>query len=170
MPKGDEPGSGQAAPSGWDMSQEREFIENLLSERFNFFLVFFSLVIAGVLSASAVWHLWTVLVFGTLICFLLALTLFRAQQKLDVILAILSEDKQHPAKISDDLAQKPEVRAKVPFLVRWSIAGSRRRLIGYWIPLLCVLFLILLFVLALLGVINPETGNVPQNAPVTTPG
>ena len=37
--------------SNWDMSQERAFLENLLSQRFNFFLVFFSLVVAGVLAA-----------------------------------------------------------------------------------------------------------------------
>ena len=36
-----------------DLSQEREFMENLLNQRFNFLLVFFSLVIAGALAARS---------------------------------------------------------------------------------------------------------------------
>lgn len=41
----------------WDMSQERAFIENLLGQRFNFFLVFFSLTVAGSVNAKAQIHL-----------------------------------------------------------------------------------------------------------------
>ncbi len=120
-----EANSDERAPSKWDMSNERAFIENLLSQRFNFFLVFFTLVVAGSLSAKTQVHLQIVLTFGAVICWLLSLTLFRSQEKLDLILADLFHDESHPAKVIND-------RAK---------GRSRRRIVGYYIPILCCLFL-----------------------------
>ena len=75
----------------WDMSQERVFIETLLNQRFNFFLIFFSLVLAGAINAKEQLHFQLVLSLGTVICFLFASVLRRSQQKLDLIILTSSE-------------------------------------------------------------------------------
>jgi hypothetical protein len=122
----------------WDMSQERAFIENLLGQRFNFFLIFFSLVVAGALNARSQVHFSIVLILGAIICWLLAFTLFRSQQKLDLILAELFADQTHPASIIDKKAG----------------GLSMRRLIGYVIPLICCIALTLGTILALCGTLR----------------
>ena len=150
MAKETSPALGQQQP--WDWSQERQFIENLLCQRFNFFLLFYSLVIAGALTARSPEHFKAVLVLGALLVTLFALPLFRAQQKLDLIIAKLFEDPAHPAKLSDDLARGG---AGAPWYIRWVVRGSRRRLIGYGIPLICSLSMIVGAILAVLGQIRP---------------
>lgn len=106
----------------WDMSQERAFLENLLGQRFNFLLVFFSIVVAGAVQARELPVLQAlVLTLGTFILLCLLLVIGRAQQKLDIILGLLFQNANHPAKISNDLAS----------------GGSKRRLIGYVVPRIC---------------------------------
>lgn len=129
----------------WDMSQERAFIENLLARRFNFFLVFFSIVMAGSVNAKTQPQLQIVLAIGSAICVLFALVLARSQEKLDLCLADLFTDPSHPATIIDQRAQK---------------GGSRRRVLGVWIPHLCCNILIVGFILSLCGVLT-----VPQVSP-----
>ena len=123
----------------WDMSQERAFIENLLSQRFNFFLVFFSLVIAGAINAPSQLFFQTILTLGAIICWLLALTIFRSQQKLDVLLKFIFEDSSHPAKKADDACKN---------------RGSRRKIIGDIIPTICCTFLSVLSILAIFNIIK----------------
>ena len=122
----------------WDMSQERAFIENLLARRFNFFLVFFSIVLAGSVNAKTQVQLQIVLGIGSIICVLFTMVLARSQEKLDLILQDLFSDESHPATIIDRRASK---------------GGSRRQYRGVWIPRLCCTVLIAGFVLALLGVL-----------------
>src|SRR6266487_4590644 len=85
--------------SPWDMSQERAFIENLLSQRFNFFLVVFTVVLAGAATANTQTKQTGILVLGFLLCFLIALTIYRIYAKLDETLKILHETKSHPVAI-----------------------------------------------------------------------
>lgn len=101
----------------WDMSQERVFIENLLARRFNFFLVFFSIVLAGSMNVKTQAQLQIVLGIGSIICVLFAMVLARSQEKLDLILQDLFSDESHPATIIDR---------------RDSKGGSRRRYLGVW--------------------------------------
>jgi hypothetical protein len=107
----------------WDISQERAFIEGLLGQRFNFFLVFFSFVIGGALNFKGdALSQAGVLSLGTVICFFLMLPIRRAQQKLDLIISILLEDSEHPFTVIDRLARP---------------GSSKRKLIGYYIPAFC---------------------------------
>jgi len=69
----------------WDMSQERMFIENLLSQRFNYFLIFFSLCVAGFANAKNSIYAEIILILGAVIITLFAMVLKRSQQKLDLI-------------------------------------------------------------------------------------
>jgi len=126
--------------NSWDISKEREFIENLLNQRFNFFLVFFSLVVAGTIAAESQLFFKTILVLGSIICWLLALTLFRSQKKLDILLKMIFQNiPNHPAKKSDDECMN---------------RGSRRRIIGYIIPTICCVFLSFITLLSLIGCLD----------------
>jgi hypothetical protein len=126
----------------WDMSQERAFMENLLNQRFNFFLVFSSLVIAGSLNAKEQRHLQLVLTVGAVVCSLLMLTLLVAQCKLDIILGLLEGDESHPYGIVKRLAQMP----------------SARRIVGYIIPVLISLVLIVASACAWTGCLKVPNG------------
>lgn len=115
--------------SKWDMSQERAFMENLLSQRFNYFIVFYSIVVAGFVNSKNLLYSQLILILGAIITTLLGSTLHRAQQKLDLILEELFNDKSHPATIINDKAGGSK--------------GSKRRLIGITIPAICYWTLII---------------------------
>jgi hypothetical protein len=107
----------------WDISQERAFIENLLGQRFNFLLIVFSIFVAGAVNArSAPILQCLVLTLGSVIICLLMLTIRRSQEKLDILLKIIFQDKTHPAAVANDLAK----------------GRSRRGLVGNVIPALCL--------------------------------
>lgn len=128
------------AQDTWSMSQERAFMENLLCSRFNFFLVFFSLVINAAVSATDARYFKIILTLGTAISIPFALTIVRAQMKLNVALNDhLFKTEEHPAKILND---------KCPDF-------SMRNWIGYWIPLACCAALALGAILAWTGCLTP---------------
>ncbi|MBX9751495.1 MAG: hypothetical protein K5Q68_18045 [Roseococcus sp.] len=129
----------------WDISQERAFIENLLGQRFNFFMAFFSLVIGGAISTREIIVfqipiLWV----GLLICTLIMLTLFRTQKKLNIILSIIERDASHPVTVTTSLAGG------------WSV----RRIVGYYIPAICVTLL-------LVASLTVTFGNFPSSTAST---
>ena len=129
------------------MSQERKFIENLLCQRFNFFIVFYSIIIAGSLTSKSQTHLVVILTLGSVILTFFATTLFRVQHKLDLILTEIFEIPTHPATEIKNLAENTET---MPWYARFIASGSRRKFIGYIIPAFCVFSLILGAVLAVL--------------------
>ena len=132
-----------SAKPEWTMSDERVFIENLLCTRFNFFLVFFSLVLAGAITASDPAHFTIILCLGAIISVPFALTIARAQAKLDIALAELFGRDEHPAKILNDACS----------------GISMRRCIGYWIPFLCCGALVVGAILALCGCLAPAVNG-----------
>jgi hypothetical protein len=110
----------------WDISQERAFIETLLGQRLNFLLLFYSITVAGAVNAGNKQILQAiVLSVGFLIALLLTLAISRAQQKLDLILEHLYKNPSHPAG----------------FINKQASGKSRRKLIGYAIPVVCTAFL-----------------------------
>jgi disulfide bond formation protein DsbB len=129
----------------WDMSQERVFIENLLNQRFSFFLIVFSLILAGSINSKMQIQFQVILTLGAIVTTLFAAVLGRSQEKLDLILADLFADPSHPASIINRQAKQ---------------GGSRRRLIGVWIPRFCCIVLIAGAILAWFDVLR-----VPKVSP-----
>jgi hypothetical protein len=130
----------------WDMSQERAFIENLFCQRFNFFIVIFSLVIAGAASANTQPKLIAILSIGFLLCFLVALTIYRSYVKLIWILKSLHKLKDHPVGASSEgikILRMPKL-----FGVNW--------IIGWLIPLLCCLVLLVGAILSIKGILKAQ--------------
>jgi putative Ca2+/H+ antiporter (TMEM165/GDT1 family) len=119
-----------------DIGDKRKFLETLLNQRFNFLLVFFSLVVAGALKANNQVYFIIVLSVGAAICWLISLTVFRCQKKFDIIFDKLP--LKHPAKLSDSKAKR--------------IFGVRR-IIGYILPALCSTLLTLASIFAKLGIL-----------------
>jgi hypothetical protein len=119
--------------SDWTMSEEREFMENLLNQRFNFFLVVYGAVVVGASEADTTFASTTILSVGAMLLMLLLPTIGRAQVKLDCIIeeiraksaARLTGD-DHPVVVIDERA-------------KWSktFPKSRRRLVGFYIPGFC---------------------------------
>lgn len=123
----------------WDMSQERVYIETLLNQRFNFLLVLFSLVIAGVINSKLQIHLQIILTIGSIIIFSLGSVLRRTQEKLDFIITDIFTDQTHPATIIDRRSKRN---------------GSRRRLIGIYIPWFVFIVLVVGAVLAWFNILK----------------
>ena len=122
----------------WDMSQERAFMESLFNQRLSFFLIFFSIVIAGALNTQKLWHLIIILCLGSIICWLLASTIYRAQKQWNLLMRELYKDMTHPATIINEAVK----------------GRSSRPVLGFWIPTLCSSLLTLGFILSLIGVID----------------
>jgi hypothetical protein len=119
----------------WDISQERSFIENLCNQRFNFFIVFFSVILVGIANAKTMIVQHSILLIGTLIAFLLFLGLCRVYHKLNIIIEIIYEDESHPSTIVNKQAKG--------FGVRW--------IYSYAIPILCLLVLFIGIIMSFCG-------------------
>lgn len=115
---------------GWNLSHEREFMENLFVGRFNYFLVVFSVVITAGFANN--FHKYKSVVFyiGALVLFLVWLLLYRAYKKHDLLIRIIYEyKKDHPAsKINEFMiledGSKPKYKAAL--------------LMGVTIPWICI--------------------------------
>ena len=127
---------GQGSKCGkWDMSQERQHMENLVNQRFNFFLIFFSLVIGGAASTSRPYFASVILAVGVAVCWMMMGPLARAQSKLDGTLTwIRKRDPTHPYVEIDKMVGE---------------CGSKRKWIGFYIPITCCLILTVLFCFSL---------------------
>jgi uncharacterized protein (TIGR00725 family) len=127
----------------WNLSQEREFIENILCQRFNFLLVFYSLVVAGAFTTESQRNFSIVLTLGAIITSILAITIAHVQVRLDCILAGIKKQESHPTrKTKECIDKKTEEKKGVMWILWWLISRSWRKWIGYWIPLAFAISLI----------------------------
>jgi hypothetical protein len=142
------------AETTWTMSQERQFMETILYQRFNFFLIFFSLIIAGSINSKDQCQLCIVLTIGTVVCWLIAGTLWRSQRKLNIALGELFKNTSHPARIIRDIG------GGFPAL----------NIIGYCLPVICSVILTTGAVLAFAKVLTvpaiPSSQTTPKAFPL----
>ena len=103
-----------------------------MQTRFNFFLVVFGLWMVTVASITPKLPKLVFLCFGIVICSLLWLTIRRICQKVIVALDLLGADTRHPMKQVAAAAGESRI-----------IRVRSNHLIGYVIPLLCILLFIL---------------------------
>lgn len=75
------------------------FMEDLFCQRFNFFIVIFSLVMAGAASANTQVKLVSILWIGEGLCVLVGLTLYRNYAKLILILRRIHKIPDHPGAV-----------------------------------------------------------------------
>lgn len=82
----------------WDLSQERQFMENLVGNRFNWLMVLFGVILVYAFSVQGLDERCTILCCGTIVVFAMAYTVHRAQVKLDYILRLLHRTNGHPVR------------------------------------------------------------------------
>jgi hypothetical protein len=129
----------------WTLSSEREFVENLFCQRFNFMLVLYSLFVAAAASANTQPKLTAILGLGALITTLTSLTIWRAYEKLIINLSMLYRLQKHPLSV---VGRENDAR---PHLKRGFPVNS---ILGIWVPLICSVSLITGFFLALFGCLS----------------
>ena len=134
----------QKAFESWDLNQERIFLENLLQQRFNFFIVVFTLIMAGGTSANSISELNWLLMVGFFLCILLGLSVYRVFTKVDAVLRMIREIDDHVMHV---VAIEAEKR-------KWPFSFKVNDIIGYVIPLFCLLVIVIWFALANLGYIH----------------
>ena len=129
---------------GWDFYSEREFVENLFSQRFNYLIVMYSVFLTAAAASSSHKNLIIVLSLGVIMVFLVALTVFRAYKKLMVNLKILHKlDKYHVFPIIEKEIQTNGYKG---------LFGVNP-IVGWVIPLFCTSTLFIGLICACLGVI-----------------
>ncbi len=137
--------SHQKKDVGWDFYLERQFVENLFCQRFNYLIGIFAIIIAGAGSAKNQIFLISILIIGFIITFLLSLTLYRAYVKLIILLSILHKmDEKHVFPIVEK-----EIRA----YGRKALFGVNQ-IIGIYLPLFFNVVLLLASILSILGILK----------------
>jgi hypothetical protein len=131
-------------PVEWDINQERMFMENLLAQRFNFFLVTFSLFLGGAASANSQLKLQLLLLCGLILCLLMWATVYRIYIKVDITLKMCYE---HEDQFLQEIARRTKQQGSVAFI-------GVNSLVGIWIPLTCVLMIAVVLVLSLVGILK----------------
>ncbi len=129
----------------WDLSQERVFYENLLARRFDFFLVIFSLVVAGAVTADTKGELVSVLIVGLVLSLLMGFAVYRIFTKVIMILRILHRTDGHPVKIMG-------IKTKE---AKWPLSFPVNDIFGYIVPIFCNLVLFVGLLLAICNVWKP---------------
>jgi hypothetical protein len=106
-------------------------MENLLCQRFNFFLVIFSVVLAGAANANTQVKQTAILALGTIVSALIGLTIYRNYTKLMVILERLHGTPHHPVAVTGALVKRRPLRG---------LFGVNP-IIGIYVPIICTISL-----------------------------
>jgi hypothetical protein len=127
---------------GWSFYLEREFIENLMANRFNCLLVMYSLFITAFVGASNARIKVIILILGLIITLLVSLTIYRVYVKLIILLKFL-----HDLEENDVV---PFVDREVDAMKYFAFFGVNR-FIAIIIPCIFIFSFILLLALTLTG-------------------
>lgn len=120
-------GREEGAKPEWTMSDEREMLEKIVYHRFNFFMVLITVIATSILRAESQASLKLALGTGLGLSVLFLFSLGKNQRRLNAALDYLMETPQHPVAILD--------RVLGP--------DSSKGVIGYAIPVICIIFLLL---------------------------
>jgi hypothetical protein len=94
----------------WDVNQERAFWEKIHNQRLNFFLIFFSIIVAGAAFARSREFVIFILAVGSVVLWILTLTLISATRKVNYSLKALLKDENHPTVLVDRKAKGRIIR------------------------------------------------------------
>jgi hypothetical protein len=109
----------------WTMSDERAMLEKIVYHRFNFFMVLITVITTSILRAESKSSLKLALGTGLGLSILFLFSLWKNQRRLNAALGHLMERPEHPVAILDKVLGR----------------DSSKGIIGYAIPLICIVFL-----------------------------
>jgi hypothetical protein len=126
------------------LDDERKYIEELLNDRFNFFMLFFSIIAAGAAATtSQVLFRW-ILTIGSLVSWFLAMTIYRCFYKQRLLWHLLEETNKNHAAIWAHAQAKG--RRMSLFSVIW--------ILGWFIPMVCTISISIAAMLAWFGCLS----------------
>jgi len=128
----------------WSLNDEREFYENLYVGRFNFFLLVFSLFVSAGFANSFKELRYLVFYFGAFLLVLCWLTLLRIIRKFNIIMQLLFNRKGEILYILQKMAKNDGYKGRIVI----------SKLMGIYIPIVCILFLITMGLLIQLGIMK----------------
>lgn len=132
---------------------ERQYMENLFSQRLAATLVFFSITVTGAVLARSTSVQLTVLISGLLVLVLMLFPLLRCNSRIGVAMDELRQFTGHPASVT---AAKLEPGIWHTFGVK-----SARPLVGVGLPLVMPAIITVLIGLSITGVIRPSDAHRP---------
>lgn len=135
--------------SNWNLFSEREFMEDLFCQRFNYFLLSFSIILTAISLLSAREKI-TVLICGILILTLTWYTIYRAYVKMDFCLKMLrlvSRDRDGLFNMTDEEMTEQGKSCSITAVAN-RFSGVNK-IIAVYIPLLCVVTLLALLFFSL---------------------
>ncbi len=95
--------SNNLEPTEWSMSKEREFMEKLVCQRFNCFLVVFALFILAATTCRDDTNSGVILTAGLVVCLMVWLTIYRSHVTLHWIMQErIYKTENHPARIANE--------------------------------------------------------------------
>ena len=127
----------------WSMDDERSLMENLVLQRFNFFMVVFAVIVGGAFQVDSWLKRASIFSIGTLISLLFLGYVYRAYAKSCILLEDLPDG--HPYQVAHDRVDA------------WFLKGGKNWPIfkSIWIAVVCWLVLAALTVMTILGVFEP---------------
>lgn len=129
----------------WNLSHEREFMENLFVGRFNYYLLIFSIFTTAGFANTIINQKYVVFYFGTLLLLACWIPLFRGYKKHDMILKIIFQEKSnHPTNIIENIMG----------LYGFKHFFKISKWMGIYIPALCIIFLLVVGILLQFGIIQ----------------
>ena len=117
-----------------DLRHERDHMEGLLNQRFNFFMVIIGFILVAITFVENSTQLKLVFIVGCIIEFFIMLVIGRAQRRLDINIELLE-------KIPNNLHTYIRNEAKKGFRLN-PFRFSMRQIAGYWIPIAITLVLL----------------------------
>ena len=131
----------------WNFYSERELVESLMYQRFNFLIAAFSIFIAAAASVKTQFHFILIFGIGSIIVLLLSFTIYRAYLRLFVLLKILYKlGENHVLPI----VHKEVESLKTVKL--WNV----NPIIGIVVPIFCSAIMILGLVLSIFKILVPS--------------
>lgn len=129
----------------WSFYEEREFVENLFNQRFNYLILMYSLFITAAATVDNKQNLLIILCLGIVFSILVSLTIYRAYVKLIIYLKILHKLPNQVFEIVQKEIDAMKCTSLFPV----------NHITGIYIPLICILTLILGLILTICDVIKP---------------
>ncbi len=132
----------------WNLFSERDFVENIVSQRFNYFIVVFSLFITASATVSKVESLILILSLGILILTAIWLTIYISSRWLDIVFRIL-----HNLPQENHLFKTITVELDSRRWIKKKYRCGVNNMLGIYIPMFCCFILII-------GLLLVSTGNL----------
>lgn len=129
--------------SDWTFYSEREFVENVLSQRFNYLVLLYSLFISAFVVIDGETNKNILLLLGFFIVSLMGITIYRVYVKLMINLEILdSLEEMHAFHFIRKKTNKN----------KWYSIFRVNPIIGKWLPLFFSISFLILLLLNVLGI------------------